>query len=101
MEKHTHTTDVIFRKFTDTRNYAEVIAIMPHEVCDTTGGVTSYMHVGQHGACDYNELLKITKLATTSESIDLFNELKNLGYDLNVITRRNYSKYLKSYRNGK
>jgi len=99
MEKDTHITEVIFRKFKDGNK--EVIAIMPHQVCDTTGGVESYMHVGQHGACDYKGLLKTTKLATPTESLALYTELEKLGYNLLVIRKQNYSKYLESYRNGK
>lgn len=98
MEKDKYTTEVIFRKFKDGNK--EVIAIMPHEVCDITGSVTSYMHIGQHGACDYNEVLKATKLATPTESLALYTELESIGYNLIVIKKQNYSKYLKSYRNG-
>jgi hypothetical protein len=98
MEKDTHITDVIFRKFKDGQQ--EVIAIMPHEVCDITGSVTSYMHIGQHGACDYNEVLKATKLATPTESLALYTELEKLGYNLLVIRKQNRTKFLNSYRNG-
>jgi hypothetical protein len=99
MERDKHTTDVIFRKFKDGQQ--EIIAVMPHEVCDITGSVTSYMHIGQHGACDYNEVLKTTKLATPTESLALYTELEKLGYNLLVIRKQNRTKFLNSYRNGK
>ena len=62
----------------------------------------SYMHVGQHGAADYQGLVNDTKLATEDEYKDLFNELENsVGYKLKVIKKMNHKKWLQAYRDGK
>lgn len=48
----------------------------------------SYMHVGQHGECDYNHLLNITRKASKKEYSDLLTELESIGYnDLKIIER--------------
>lgn len=94
MEKDTYITDITFRKFKD----GQVIALMPHEVADHKGNVNSYMHVGQHSGADYNHVVSDTKLAKPNEYADLLNELeKAFGYNINVVLKRNYTKYLKSY----
>jgi hypothetical protein len=94
MEKDLEITEVIFRKFKN----GEIIALFPHEVWVTNGNVTSYMHVGQHGGADYTHVLSKTKLATPTEALPLYTELESIGYNLMVIKKRNYDKYLKSYR---
>jgi hypothetical protein len=93
MTKDTHITQVVFRKFKD----GEIIALMPHEVCDHKGSVTSYMHIGQHGGADYNHIISTTKLATPTEALPLYQELESIGYNLVVVKKRNYNTYLKSY----
>lgn len=85
--------DVIFRKFKD----SEVIAIFPYDVCNSSYGVTSYVHIGQHGACDLS-ITKELKTATKDEYSDLKKELENIGYKLRVAKRINYKKYLQSIR---
>lgn len=98
MEQDTNTTEVIFRKFKD----GDVIAFFPYEIADSKGNVMSYMHVGQHGAADYQGLVNDTKLATEDEYKDLFNELENsVGYKLKVVKKMNYNKWLQIYREGK
>ena len=94
MEKDTYITDITFRKFKD----GQIIALMPHQVDDRKGDITSYMHVGQHSGADYNHVVSITKLAKPIEYADLLNELeKSFGYNVKVVTKRNYKKYLESY----
>ena len=94
MEKDTKITDITFRKFKD----GQVIALMPHEVDDMLGNVNCYMHVGQHSTADYNHIIATTKLATPREYADLLNELeKGFGYNIKVVSKRNYKKYLASY----
>lgn len=83
--------DVIFRKFKGN----EVIAIFPYDVCNNNYDVTSYMHIGQHGACDLS-LAKELKTAAEYEYSDLKKELGNIGYKLRIIKRINYKKYLQS-----
>ncbi len=80
MEKDKNKTKVIFRKFKD----GDIIAVFPessHKPHYTTG---CYMHIGQHGDCDYNHIVKTCKLATEAEYKDLFNELESIGYNLDV-----------------
>jgi hypothetical protein len=93
MEKDTHITDITFRKFSN----GEIIAVMPHEVCDYKGNVNSYMHIGQHGAADYNHIISTTKLATPRDYATLLNELEGIGYNVRVIAKRTYKKYLENY----
>ncbi len=86
-------TDVIFRKEKD----GQILAVFPHEV-DNSHFVMCYAHLGQHSSCDYDYCLTRTTPAIAEEFEDLKNELTlSVGYNLNIIKRRNYNKYLKSY----
>ncbi len=89
MEKDKGITKVVFRKLKETN---EIIALFP-ELIEKNYYVLSYMHVGQHGSADYNHIVNISKLATENEYKDLFNELTNIGYNLQVLKRAkiNYS----------
>lgn len=88
-EKDKHQTKVIFRKFKDN---GQIIAIFPEELGSTSPYTSSsYMSIGQHSSCDPVGLIPITKLAKKSEYQDLARELKNLGYNLKVITRYKHS----------
>ena len=82
-------TDVIFRK-----ENGITLAVFPYEIHNKYS-TPCYAHVGQHSGCDYDYILKYTK--PTDDYKDLYDELISIGYDLNVIKRRNYDKYLKSY----
>lgn len=94
MEKDNFVTEVVFRKFKD----GQVIALFPYNPQNLMGNVGSYMHLGQHSDADYNHVISITKLATEEEYKDLKNELENsVGYNLKVIRRRKYTKFLKEY----
>ena len=84
--------DVIFRKFND----GSIIGLFPHNI-EFDGCVLSYMHIGQHSSANYQHCIKISKLATKEEYRNLSIELIEIGYDLNIIKKQNYSKYLKSY----
>jgi hypothetical protein len=70
---------VLFRKFED----GEVIAIFPDLEWDTQGNVTSYMHIGQHGACD-TDLINELEKASESEYKPLADELESIGYKLDI-----------------
>jgi hypothetical protein len=93
MKKDTQTTDIIFRKYPE----GDIIAIFPHECNDRRGNVTSYMQTGQHSSADYKGVISSTKPATLAESNDLFHELKGLGYDIRIVARQNYAKYLDNF----
>lgn len=97
MEKDTFKTDIIFRVDTTKDFKGTVIAVFPHHVCTYSGLVTYYAHVGQHSGGDYQRLIGTSKLASEEEAKDLKAELESLGYNVNVMKRRNYDKYLKSY----
>jgi hypothetical protein len=99
MKKDTEFTDVIFRVDTTKDFKGTVFALFPHEVCDKSGSVTTYQHVGQHSAANYVWCIKRSRPATTQETLPLFNELTNLGYLLQIVKRQNYNKYLISFRN--
>lgn len=94
MKKDKHKTEVIFRKFKDN---GDIIAIFPY-IVGFRGEVQFYMHVGQHGDSDYCGLLSRTKLATPKEYIALKRELRSIGYNIKVIQKRNYNKYVEAYR---
>ena len=83
-------TDVIFRKEAD----GAILAVFPYEI-HNGGLVMCYALLGQHSGCDYYYVLQKTK--PTDDYKDLYDELISIGYDLNVIKRRNYDKYLKSH----
>lgn len=64
MQKDTHKTLVVFRKFKDTQ---DVIALFPAVINYPNGNCESYMRVGQHGAANYNGLLDDTLPTTDQE----------------------------------
>ena len=84
-------TSVLFK-----REGAEICAIMPYELADRQGNMTSYAHIGQHSACspDYANGLKN---ATASEYAALKLELETAGYKIKVIKKVVYVKYIKAY----
>ena len=92
------TIKVIFRIDTTKEFKGEVIAVFPYEV-ERNGNITIYVHNGQHSSGDYNTILNTSRLALPSESESLRHELVSIGYNLQVINRRNYSKYLRAYKN--
>lgn len=97
MEKDTYKTDVVFRVDTSKSWGGTVYALMPHEVNDHKGNVVCYQHVGQHSGADYKGCIATSRPATETEYADLKTELESIGYDLNIIKKQNYDKYLKSY----
>lgn len=80
----TTTTRVIFRKW---KKEGDIIAFFP-DIPDTGCCVLSYMHVGQHGAADYQGLLKETIPARPEEYTDLRKELESIGYRLDIHKRK-------------
>lgn len=87
-------TRCVFRKFSD----GEIIALFPDEPGDNRGNVSSYMHVGQHGAADYTGVVRSTTPATPEEYDSLRLECMNSHNMLTVITPR---KATKQYINGR
>jgi len=82
-------TIVVFRKFNEGGH--EIIAMFPEEEYYhyESSYKQSYMHIGQHGACDIGLLHSGTKEATPEEYKDLADELTNsIGYNLDI--QQNY-----------
>ena len=98
MKKDKIKTDIIFRKEKSGYFKGEIYALFPHEVCNLSGNVTCYAHNGQHGGADYKYCIQKTIPATKSEYMDLYRELSDIGYNINIVKRQNYDKYLKSYK---
>jgi hypothetical protein len=89
---HKDVTEVQFRRF----GSGEIIGVFPYEIYNNDGNVMSYMHVGQHGECEW-DINQFTEPANEAEYHDLYKELCGLGYNLKVIKRRSQAKYLKAY----
>lgn len=89
MVKDEEKTKVIFRVF----KTGEVIAIFPEELGNSNYWTcNSYMHVGQHGACD-PEIISTTRPASPKEYESLKAELENIGYNLDIKKRYSNDSY--------
>ena len=91
--------DVIFRKDTSKDWEGVIFALFPHFVNDFEGNVLSYQKIGQHSSADYQHCIRKSKPAIEAEYIYLKKELEEIGYDLNIIKKQNYQKYLTAYYN--
>jgi len=98
MKKDNHKIDVIFRVDNSKDFKGVVYALFPYDISDKKGSVTSYQHVGQHSSADYNHCIKTSKPASEKDYADLKKELESIGYNINVVKKRNYDKYLKNYK---
>lgn len=98
MEKDIEITEVVFRVDT-TKGWKETVyALLPHDCCDFKGNVTTYQHVGQHSAANYRYCISKSRPAKLDEYASLKNEMENgHGYNLKVIKKQNYDKYMKNY----
>lgn len=97
MEKDNYKTDIVFRVDKTKGFKGTVFALFPHEVSTLDGLVTCYQHVGQHSSAEYAYCISRSRPATPEEYKDLKEELESIGYDVNVVKKQNYDKYLKSY----
>lgn len=73
------TTHVLFKKFPE----GDVIALFPYEKFNLqthNTSITSYMHLGQHGAAD-SSLTKELADASPIEYKKLLEELQEVGYN--------------------
>ena len=89
-------TDITFRVDTCKDFKGTVFALFPHE-CSHRYFVTCYQHVGQHSSADYKASINSSKPATPKEYADLKAELESVGYNIKVVKRQNYDKFLTSY----
>jgi hypothetical protein len=80
---------VIFRKWRKSFDPDQaVFALFPKIPADLNGVYcTSYQHVGQHGAADYNHCIRSSFPVKPEEYSDLATELRQIGYDLNIRQR--------------
>lgn len=76
---------VIFRAYRGTN---DIVAVFPDLVADARGNVTTYEHIGQHGAGAYDTMILLTRPAKPAEYAPLRAELERIGYQLTIATRR-------------
>jgi hypothetical protein len=88
MGKDDFFTEVIFRK------EKTIYALFPYVIDTLKGSIMCYETVGQHSGADYDYCIQKSNPAKANEYQDLKEELESLGYNLKVIKRRNYNKYL-------
>ena len=88
-------TKVIYRKFIATE---DIVAIFPELGCpgftSKKGLIMEYMFVGQHGECDYDTVMRMTTIAFPKDYEVLKAQLRDLGYDLEITTHKEYRKLL-------
>ncbi len=79
-------TKVLFRKF---KEDGEIIALFPEQRYSNVGySINSYMHLGQHGAAEYDHVIATSNPAREHEYQPLLAELISVGYDdLRVMQR--------------
>jgi len=89
------TVKVIYRTFS-ILDGGDTIAIFP-EIIGTNDPVTcdSYQHLGQHGSCNPNHLISITRPSTFEEKEELAKELEAIGYSLKEVKKLS-KKYFES-----
>ena len=98
MKQDEFKTDVIFRRWPDT-DFNLIIALFPYEIDNIEKGfISSYEHLGQHSGADYDGIIRGTVPAKENEYQALKSELESLGYNLNIVKRRNYDRYLAEFK---
>ena len=93
VNKDNHKTEVIFRREAD----GQILAVFPYEISDPKGSVTVFTHREQHHQASYDYCVNNCKPAKVNQYSDLFEELESIGYNLKVIKRRSYKKYLAEF----
>lgn len=71
----------------------EVIAVFPY-IIESIDDVQCYTLKGQHSACAWN-INQFTTAAKPKQYEALKRELESIGYIVNIIKRRNQTKYIK------
>lgn len=73
----------------------EVVAVMPYVLgTNNSRTMACYVHTGQHSTCHADWVLEQAP-ANESEYGDLLNELKTIGYDVEILTKFDYRETLK------
>jgi hypothetical protein len=80
----TEKTKVVFRVWPE----GDILALFPEEPGDVLGHqCLSYQRIGQHGNADYDHCISATRPAQPDEYAGLAEELRRIGYDLDVCKR--------------
>lgn len=94
MELDMEKTIVIFRmvrypslQFSKDYEDTELLAIFPEHEGAKRHLCGCYAHIGQHGDCDYQMIVRRSRPATAAERAGLERELTGLGYNLLVKQR--------------
>ena len=87
-------TDVMFRKIKGGEDQGTIEAFFPYCIEDHVGNVLSYAHLGQHCTSFWDYVLFRTIPAKENEYKALKSELESIGYNLNIVKRRNYKRFL-------
>ena len=96
-EYNSEVVSVIFRTWKHGTFKGSVDALfpyMPHSGLDHS--ITAFGEHG-HASADYHYVLDRTRLSTPEEYKDLKLRLEEIGYDLKVIKRINYDKFLQAF----
>jgi hypothetical protein len=73
-----------------------IYALFPELPSDNYGYFcTCYQHIGQHCSADYHGCIANSRPATPAEYADLFNELTQRGYEMEVKQRATYAMHHK------
>ncbi len=83
--------------FVKDKEIGEITAIFPYEVYNKDAHLmVCYAHVGQHGCCQDNWIIKDTVPASEEEYYDLLKELISIGYNPKILKK--YPKKSYNYR---
>ena len=98
MKKDEFKTHVMFRRDND----GTIFALFPYNIASINEGyVTCYEHIGQHSGANYDLCINISVPAKENEYQELKSELESIGYNLNVVKRRNNDRYLAELQNAR
>ena len=98
MEIDKHITEVVFRVEQHKDYKGQIFALLPYEI-SSGYYVTCYSTNEGHASANYKSCIANSKVASKQEYENLYNQMTQLGYNLKVVDRQVYNKYLKAYYN--
>lgn len=105
LTQDTELTPVVFRMFRagrDTYKERDCIAVMYEDLGDYSEHTcASYIHIGQHGACDPRLVVRGSRLATPEEYRSLKDELEAAPYGYRLQVRKRIPRNARSVRMAK
>ena len=101
MKKDEFKTDVMFRKVKSGDDKGTIEAFFPYDIADRKGNITCYADLGQHSGACWEYVINNTIPAKENEYQYLKSGLESIGYNLRIIKRRNYRKYLTEFQKEK